>query len=381
MMGSGGYLRWRDDAELRKRLDELINEIENCIEPSGYTYGFPERNMLEGGEEGAYARSWFTMGLIEAGIAGNQKAFAVARKANDWFNQCPYLPEMLLHASFGVQGLIPSTRLYVDTPVGTPADIQVVQRYLLLNHWLKHLAEHDDKAICEFPYDRPHSYLVNPLNALMDLYYATGDKKYLEAAKGGWDIIHNDFEHIGGTMAICEGGYYAPKSYHLRQCTGEFCGNVFWTYLNEQLHNLYPDEEKYAAEIEKSIYNAAIPNQADNGDILYHAKLVAPKHSHEENDRNSCCEGQGTRLFGALPEFIYKIAGDVVYVDLFNESTITHNGLTLAMHTQFPFDNKVTIDVKTQSSNRKIAEYIPYFEVQGELRDKFTCFPNVKKNN
>ncbi|MDR1594863.1 MAG: hypothetical protein LBS43_10355, partial [Prevotellaceae bacterium] len=69
LMGAGNQLRWRESEELRRWVNELLDEIDGCVEPSGYSYGFPERKMLEGGEEGAYARSWFTMGLIDAGIA------------------------------------------------------------------------------------------------------------------------------------------------------------------------------------------------------------------------------------------------------------------------------------------------------------------------
>jgi hypothetical protein len=349
LMGAGNQLRWQESKELRRWVDELIDEIDGCVEPSGYSYGFPERNMLEGGEEGAYARSWFTMGLIDVGIAGNQKAFKMARRANDWFNKSPYLPEMLLHASFGVQGMIPSTRLYVETPVGTPADIQVMQRYFQQNHWLAQLTARDSTAINNYPYDRPHSYLVNPLNAYMDMYFATGDKKYLNAATGGWDIFHNDFEHLGGTIAICEGSFYPAKSYYLRRATGELCGNVFWAYLNQQFRLINPDNEKFAHEIEKSIYNAVAANQCENGDILYHAHLVAPKHSDNNRHRNTCCEGQGTRMLGALPEFIYKIAADGIYVDLFNESTITwkqgNTNLTLKMQTEFPEKPEVKLQL------------------------------------
>jgi DUF1680 family protein len=364
LMGAGNQLRWRENEELRRRVNELIDEIDNCVEPSGYSYGFPERKIFEGGEEGAYARSWFTMGLIEAGIAGNEKAFSIARRANDWFNRSPYLPEMLYHASFGVQGLIPNTRMYVDTPEGRPEDIQVVQRYMQQNHWLAQLASSDPAAINSYPYDRPHSYLINPLNAYMDMFYATGDSKYLNAVVGGWDIYHNNFEHTGGTIAICEGSFYPPKSYRLRQHTGELCGSVFWTFLNQQFKLLNPDNETSAAEIEKSIYNAVAANQCENGDILYHAHLVAPKHSHEDNNRNTCCEGQGTRMLGALPEFIYKIAADGIYVDLFNESTITweQDGKQwkLEQHTDFPVKPEVRLKITPgKASKAKIHIRIP----------------------
>ncbi|MDR1290796.1 MAG: glycoside hydrolase family 127 protein [Planctomycetaceae bacterium] len=340
LMGAGNQLRWYESAELQLRTSQLIDEIESCVEPSGYSYGFPERNMLEGGEEGAYARSWLTMGLIDVGIAGNKKAFQIARTANDWFNNCPYLPEMLLHASFGEQGMIPSTRLYLETPVGVPADIQVMQRYFQQNHWLAQLTARNSAAINLYDYDRPHCYLINPMNAYMDMYYVTGDKKLLDAVAGGWDIYYNDFEHIGGTISICEGGFYPAKSHYLRRSTGELCGNVFWAYLNQQFRLLYPNEEKYANEIEKTIYNALAANQCENGDIQYHAHLVAPKYSANNDMRNTCCEGQGTRMLGALPEFIYKIAKDGIDVDLFNESTINwkqnDDNLKLQMHTAFP---------------------------------------------
>jgi hypothetical protein len=380
LMGAGNQLRWQESQKLRRWVDELLEEIDGCIEPSGYAYGFPERNMLEGGEEGAYARSWFTMGLIDVGIAGSQKAFRIARRANDWFNSSPYLPEMLLHASFGEQGMIPSTRLYLETPIGKTADIQIMQRYFQQNHWLSQLTSRDAAAINKYQYDRPHSYLINPVNAYMDMYYVTGDKKYLNASLGAWDIFHNDFEHIGGTIAICEGGFYPAKSYYLRRTTGELCGNVFWAYLNQQLRLLNPDEEKYVNEIEKSIYNAVAPNQSEDGNILYHAHLVAPKYSENNTLRNTCCEGQGTRIIGALPEFIYKIAADGIYVDLFNESTINWKqdnvDLTLKMRTEFPEKPDVNLQLTLQKPVKtKIRIRIPSWAakpveifVNGKLR-------------
>jgi alpha-L-fucosidase 2 len=380
LMGAGNQLRWLESKELRRWVNELIDEIGNCVEPSGYSYGFPERNMLEGGEEGAYARSWFTMGLIDTGIAGNNKAFRVARRANDWFNNSPYLPEMLLHASFGEQGMIPSTRLYLETPVGVPADIQVMQRYFQQNHWLSRLTARDSSAINLYEYDRPHSYLLNPLNAYMDMYFVTGDKKYLNAALGGWDIFHNDFEHIGGTIAICEGTFFPAKSYYLRKNTGELCGNVFWAYLNQQFRLLNPEEEKYVNEIEKSIYNALAANQSENGDIIYTAYLVAPKHTANDDMRNTCCEGQGTRMLGALPEFIYKIASDGIYVDLFNESTVNWKqgdaDLTLKMRTEFPEKPDVKLQLSLQKPTKsKIRVRVPSWAakpvdifVNGKLR-------------
>lgn len=65
---------------------------------------------------------------------------------------------------------------------------------------------------------------------------------------------------------------------------------------------------------------SGIANQTQDGSIIYHAMLVG--HKNRGENHNTCCEGQGTRWFGALPEFIYSIADDGVYVNLFNDSSI-----------------------------------------------------------
>ena len=141
LMGAGNTLRWIENAELRKRMDQIVDVIDECKEPDGYIMAYPKYRIFSG-EYGAYTRSWVTHGLIEAGYAGNEKAFPLLRNFYDWFNTSCYLPEMLRRAGQGSQGIIPSTRMYF-TPVGKPEDIQVVQRYFQENYWMKQLAERD----------------------------------------------------------------------------------------------------------------------------------------------------------------------------------------------------------------------------------------------
>ncbi len=350
MMGAGNTLRWISDTDLRKRMDQIVDVIDECKEPDGYIMAYP-KNKIFFGEYGAYTRSWVTHGLIEAGYAGNKKAFILLRNFYDWFDSSCYLPELLRRAGQGTQGIIPSTRMFF-TPVGKPKDIQVVQQYFQENYWMKQLTERDEKAIWLYPYDRPHNYLITAIEAYLDLYRATGAKKYLDAALGGWDLYHDNWEHVGGSIAICEGtDLYPPKSYYLHRSTGELCGSVFWAFLNQRFHLLYPTEEKYVTEIEKSIYNILIANQIGTKGIRYHAVLV----DHKDLDINqyhcmsTCCEGQGTRMIGALPEFIYSIANEGVYVDLFSSSTIKFSIegriISLKMITQFPYDQKVRLIV------------------------------------
>jgi uncharacterized protein len=352
LTGAGNTLRWIENADLRKRMNDIVDLIDQCKEPDGYLMAFPKHAMFDF-ENGAYTRSWVSQGLIEAGYAGNKKAFSLLRGFYDWFDVCEYLPEMLRRVRQGTQGIIPITRTYFS-PVGVPKDIQVVQQFFQENYWMEGMAKRDPDVIWRYPYDRPHNYLVTGIEPYLDLYRATGARKYLDAALGAWDLYHDNWEHIGGSLAINEGTFlYEPKSYYLRHETGELCGNSFWIKLNQRFHLLNPGEEKYVGEIEKSIYNVAIANQYGPEGIRYFAKLVDRKYGdHSPNSHhcmNTCCEGQGTRVFGSLPEYIYSVAEDGIYVDLYSASEIKYSlqnqSMTLKMDTQFPYGSKVELTV------------------------------------
>jgi DUF1680 family protein len=360
LMGAGNTLRWIDHPELRRRLDAVVDGIAKCRQPNGYIMAYPE-NTIFFSERGAYTRAWLTHGLIEAGHAGNGKAFELLRGYYDWFNQCSYLPYLMRFAVQGGQGMIANTRLY-STPVGKPADIQVIQRYFQQDFWLDRLAAHDESAVWQYPYDRPHCYLLTDILAYLDVYRATGDPLYLRAVKGGWNLFRDNWENIGGSTSIIEYQVCPPKSYRLRAKLEELCGNAFWAFLNQRLHELDPQEEAYITEIEKSIYNVALANQAGAEGFRYHALLTHQKE--EPTQINTCCEGQGTRLIGSLPEHIYSIAPDGVYVNLFEPSTIRwkQNGETLGlkMTTTFPFHPDVQLEFSAARPARaKIRVRVP----------------------
>ena len=364
MMGAGGTLRWYEHPELRKRLNELIDGIEACRGPDGYILAYPPDKTRS--EEPNYARSWFTHGLIEAAIAGNPKAHGLLRGHADWFNHWNMLPKLIYHSTNSHQGHIASTRTYF-TPVGKPDDLQVAEKYYVIDWWMNELAAHNEEAVWRYPLNNPHSYLITSFEAYLDHYRATGNQKYLDAMLGAWDLIHDNWEHVGGSMAICESKWkvvcnkrilpknedHPPRSYFLseRGHTGETCGSVFWIKFNQRFHQLYPEHEKYTAEIEKSLYNVGLANQMSSGRIRYHTRMSRKKESPQQST-NTCCEGQGTRLYGSLPEYIYSISADGLYVNLFEPSTIQwkHSGqpVTLKMTSKFPFKPQISLQIDTE---------------------------------
>lgn len=343
LMGAGNTVRWIDDPELHRRMDAVVDGIEACRQSNGYIMAYPEDTIFYS-ERAAYTRAWLTHGLLEAGYAGNTKAFPLLRGNYDWFNECIYLPKLMRGATQGGQGMIANTRMCIS-PVGKARDAQVVQRYFQENYWLEHLGRLQEEAVWQYPYDRPHCYLLTNLEAYADLYTATGDARYHDAVLGGWKLYRDHWQQIGGSISIIEFEKDPPDSNYLRQKLGENCGSSFWILLNQRLHQHHPEEEQYVAEIEKSIYNVILANQGGTQGIRYHTILVGKKE--DPTHMNTCCEGQGTRMLGALPEHIYSLAVDGVYVNLYEPSTLTwaHSGHTVqwTMTTQFPFQPEVQL--------------------------------------
>jgi DUF1680 family protein len=344
LMGAGNTLRWRDDAELRRRADEVVDGIEAARAPNGYIMAYPEDTFFQS-ERGAYVRSWVTHGLLEMAKLGNPKALDLVRGFYDWYNAFDGLPFVLRRCGYGPQGTVANTRVYFS-PVGTPADLHTVQRYLQEDYWMDDLAARRPEALGEYPYDRQHSYLITCVEPYADLYRATGDRRYLDAVLGAHELFRDNWQSPGGSFTILEGKEIEPRSNPLFESLGETCGSAFWMLLNQRLHQLYPDEEKYVTEIEKSIYNVLLANQSGVDGIRYHTVLTGKKEPPICD--NTCCEGQATRLLGSLPEFIYSLADDGIWINLYEPSTINWQNdgtdVTLTMETRFPDDPAVSVE-------------------------------------
>jgi hypothetical protein len=346
LMGAANTLRWIDHPELRRRMNAVVDGIEKCRQPNGYIMAYPEDTFFYS-ERGAYTRAWVTHGLLEAAYSGNVKALPLLRGYYDWFNRQAFLPEMLRGIPFGGQGAIANTRVCLS-PVGKPADAQLVQRYYQEDAWLKGLAQRDQDQVWQYPYDRPHCYLLTSLEAFLDLYLITGESLYYDSILGAWELYRAHWQQAGGSISIIEFEMAPPDSNYLNQSNGELCGSSFWVFMSQRFQLLNPDDERFASEIEKSIYNVAIADQDGVTGLRYHTTMEGKKESSTHS--NTCCEGQGTRLLGSLPEHIYSIAPDGLYVHLYEPSTIRWQQgaqrIELAVKTRFPFETEVQCTVK-----------------------------------
>lgn len=357
LTGAANTLRWGERKDMRNIVDTIINKIKNRVRPDGYHNYYPESESFalniednsDNSERKNYDRVFWTRGLLDAGRSGNSEAYTIARNFYNWFNESSYLPKILLgrNATNGT----PGGGLMYHSSAGTDNDMVITERYLDQDYWIDELSNRQPLIISDYPGVTPHCYELLGLEAFIDEYVATGNQKYIDAVKGGWEIYSQNFEHIGGSTAICEVDYFPPKSFYLNSHTGETCGSVFWTNINSRLLHLYPSVEKYATEIEKSIYNVIMAAQDTTGYIRYHNKL----HGEKDLPRcvNSCCEVSSVGMMSKLPEYIYSKASDGLYVNLFVPSTIKSNlsggDIILKQETSFPYNPDVVITLNTTS--------------------------------
>ena len=372
LMGAGNTLHWMEHPLLRERLDRLLEEIKACRTPEGYllvpSLGagplLPPPDMSIWG----FSSSYFAEGMVAAGRAGSRTAYELLAAGNRKYREIILAApaKLALKTHMNYQGHLASM-LACLSPVGTPEDIRAAEHQFVSPEWMRLLAERDPRGIWQAPLLSSHSALTYGFEAYLDQYRATGERQYLEASLGAWELMHEHWEHVGGTLAICESeayrGVYAypPKCYPLttKRHVGELCASVFWLRFNHRFHLLFPEEERFADEIEKCIYNVALAGQDPDGKGMhYHLPLEGRKNQHDlrmgmpvPSIIHTCCEGASTWLYGNLPEYLFSIDDDGLWWNLYHPSSVTwkrgDRRVRLAVETGFPEDGEVMARIET----------------------------------
>ena len=377
MMGAGTALLWQEDETLRAMVQGLIAEMDECRDEDGFIIPIP-REQFDTKEYPNYTRAWITFGLLDAGYAGESRAFELARDMADYFNHSNVLP-YVKDLNLGFQGILANTRMY-DAPNGKWEDMQVAIDHYQETWWLKQVIAGDHRAIYDHPGNHPHSTLLTTLEGYLDLYRATGEAIYIDAVKSALHMYEDKWQHVGGGINMCEFDTYWPGCNWLspKHSYNELCSTNFWILLNQRMHLLFPDEAHYVDEMENSIYNVLLAAQV--GDVGYHyLNFLERTKDYRYLDRATCCASLGTRLAGLLPQFVYSYAENDVYVDLFAQSRAElPNGVTLRTETNMPEDGHVKIVIEKAEHPVKLHVRIPrwsvkdgksYYEIHSDVKD------------
>ncbi len=162
---------------------------------------------------------------------------------------------------------------------------------------------------------------------LVKLYEITGDKKSLQAAEIAWQDVVNNQLYITGTSSSHE--HFQADDYLPAGTTdnmGEGCVTTTWVQLNLNLFNVTGDI-KYLNQLEKSVYNHLLAAEnPETGCVSYYTPLMNKK---PYTCFITCCQSSVPRGIALVPYFTFGNIKNVPTV-LFYEPAVYKENITTA---------------------------------------------------
>ncbi len=195
------------------------------------------------------------------------------------------------------------------------------------------------------------------LVGLAKLHRATKDARYLEATTRVWESIRANHLTLGGGPW----GGVAHRSREVFNAPGAFsphgyvetCSTFSWIQLNRELLAI-TGEAKYAEEIERAAYNDLLGAQAPNGEDWCYYSYPNGKRVHTTYWR--CCKSSGAMALEDLCDVAYAAEGERISVNLYGpgEARLSTGAgeVKLAQETRYPFDGAIRIRVTPERAMR-----------------------------
>ncbi|UKM64316.1 glycoside hydrolase family 127 protein [Flavobacteriaceae bacterium GSB9] len=226
-----------------------------------------------------------------------------------------------------------------------------------------------------------HAVRANYLYAgIADLYAETGEEKLMDNLKSIWeDVVYRKMYITGGCGALYDGvspdgTSYNPKEvqkihqaygrpYQLPNATAhtETCaniGNVLWNWRMLQLTG----DAKYTDVMELAFYNSVLSGVSLEGtEFCYNNPLNVSENlpfkqrwGHEREGYiawSNCCAPNVTRTLAQVNNYAYNISEAGLHINLYGSNhlkteTLKGDKLEIEQQTNYPWDGKVTLNVK-----------------------------------
>ncbi len=227
---------------------------------------------------------------------------------------------------------------------------------------------------------------------MLKYYQLTGEQQYLTPLKTAWQDIVTNRLYITGTASteeVFKEAHFLPADSISEM--GEGCVTTTWIQFNAQLLKI-TGEQKYAAQIEKTIYNHLLGAQSPiTGCVSFYTLLQGPK-LYKCDDGQSCCLSSISRGVSMIPALVCGKINGSFSVLLYEPGRVTENivatdGSTLSLlvtcTTDFPLTGNIKYTVKASQRkkfniNFRIPDWAEGFNIiingvkqQGTVADQF----------
>jgi len=336
------------DEACREKLDALIHEWGQCIEPDGYFFYTRQAGAAH------YVYDKMVCGLLDAHLyADNPEALGYLTRITDWAEKnLDQSNQVKFKTIIGITEWYTLSenlyRAYLITGQTRYRDYAKSWEY-----WAYWGLYADGKDIFG-PSPGYHAYShVNTLSGAAAAYAVTGEQRYL-------DVIRNAYDYLQQHQVFATGGYGPGEQMlpdaelveHLDTMGNHFeiqCGSWAAFKLSKYLM-CFTGDARYGDWIERLVINgigACIPSSA-TGQVMYNAKYGLSGACKEHNMPPwACCAGTRIQAIADYHDLIYFKDADSLYVNLFTPATVIweHDGtqVTLRQETRFPESNQTTL--------------------------------------
>ncbi|WP_372344849.1 beta-L-arabinofuranosidase domain-containing protein [Streptomyces sp. KL116D] len=352
----------------------------------GFLAAYPETQFiaLESMTSGDYTKVWapyytahkILRGLVDAHLATDDaKALDLAEGLCDWMHsRLSVLPAATLQRMWGIfssgefGGIVEAiVDLYAIS--GDPRHLALARLFDL------------DRLIdsCAAGQDTLSGLHANQhipvLTGVLRLHDATGEDRYLDAARRFWDMVVPSRTYaIGGTSNREFWGDPGVIASTLGDVNAETCCAYNMLKLSRLLF-LHDQDPKYLDFYERALLNQVLGSKQDAADaekplVTYFIGLQ-PGHVRDYTPKagTTCCEGTGMESATKYQDTVYFRAADdsALYVNLYTASTLTWagRGVTVTQTTDFPREQGSTLTVHGRTAAFALRLRVPAWAVDG----------------
>ncbi|MGC9535923.1 beta-L-arabinofuranosidase domain-containing protein [Streptomyces sp. UG1] len=207
------------------------------------------------------------------------------------------------------------------------------------------------------------------------LYDATGERRYLDAARNFWGmVVPHRMYGIGGTST---GEFWKARDViagTISDTDAETCCAYNMLKLSRTLF-FHEQRPRYMDYYERALYNQVLGSKQDKADaekplVTYFIGLE-PGHVRDYTPKQgtTCCEGTGMESATKYQDSVYFKAADggALYVNLYSASRLdwAEKGVTVTQSTMFPREQSTTLTIGGGSAAFALRLRVPSWATAG----------------
>lgn len=194
-------------------------------------------------------------------------------------------------------------------------------------------------------------------SAMVDVAALDRDELYGRAVERIWDNVVSRKLYLTGAIGARHKDEAFGRDFELpnRTAYGETCASIANVYWNQRMF-LRSGDAKYVDVLERTLYNAAIAGVSLAGDTFFYPNPLESDGSYAFNQGAltrkpwfdaSCCPTNIARFIPSIPDYIYAVQPDALYVNLFvaSDASLEVGGSRVAVtqETGYPWNGRVRL--------------------------------------